>query len=138
MRANRSAAGGMTRGPAAVVVRGGSSALQRSLPPPGRVALSLVPGEGLGGHPGVLGQRPDRGMTGAGHQHRRPGAVLGVVSQGGVPELVERGAAGGLLEQGLGLLVAEPGVAVLVKVGGGELHRGPWGRRRTAGRTCGP
>ena len=33
------------------------------LPPPRRVALGLVPGERLGRHPRVLGQRPHRRMT---------------------------------------------------------------------------
>ena len=63
-------------------------------------------------------------MAGAGHQHRRPGAVLGVVGQRGVPELVQGRAAGGLLEQGLGLLVGQPGPAGGVEVGRGQLHPG--------------
>ena len=106
----------------------------RGLPAPRRVALGLVAGERLGRHSRVLGQRPDRGVAGAGHQHRRPGAVLGVVGQRGVPELVQGRAAGGLREQRLGLLVAEPGAAVLVQVGRGELHPGlPLGHEHRAG-----
>ncbi len=46
------------------------------LPPPRRVALGLVAGERLGRHPRVLCQRLNRGVTRAGHQHRRPGAFL--------------------------------------------------------------
>ena len=104
------------------------------LPPPRRIALGLVPGERLGRDPRVLGQRPDRRVTGAGHQHRRPGAVLGVVGERTVPELVQRRAAGGLGEQGGGLLVAEPGPAGVVKVGGGQLDPGlPLGDEHRAG-----
>jgi hypothetical protein len=52
-----------------------------------------VPRQRLGRDPGVLGQRPDRGVTGAGHQHGRAGAVLGVVRERTLPELVQRRAA---------------------------------------------
>ena len=78
----------------------------------------------LGGHPGVLGQRPHRRVTGPRHEHRRAGAVLGVMGQRAMPQLVQRGASGGLGEQGGGLLIAEPGVAVLVEVGRRELDPG--------------
>jgi hypothetical protein len=42
-----------------------------------------------------VGQRPYRGVPGAGHQHRRAGAVLGIVGQRAVPRLVQGRAAGG-------------------------------------------
>jgi hypothetical protein len=50
---------------------------------------------GLGAHFRVLDQRPDRDVTTSGHQHGRPGAVLGVVGERRVPKLVQqRGQAG--------------------------------------------
>jgi hypothetical protein len=76
-----------------------SFAAVAGLPATGWVALGLLPGQRLGTHPCVLGQRPDRGVTGARHQHGRPGAVLGVMRERRVPEPVQCGATGGLGEQ---------------------------------------
>jgi hypothetical protein len=62
------------------------------LPAPRRIALGLMPHQRFGADLRVLGQRPDRRMTGSPHEHQCPGSGLGVVRQRGVPELVQASA----------------------------------------------
>ena len=61
-----------------------------SLPSASRVMLGLVAGERLGRDWCVLSERPDGGVAGAGHEHRCPSALLGVMGQCGVAELAQR------------------------------------------------
>lgn len=63
----------------------------RSVPPPaGAVGLLLPSGQRLGTGPRVLPQRPQRRMTGLGHQERRRRPVLRVMRQSRVGELMQR------------------------------------------------
>ena len=61
--------------------------------PPVRIGLGLLPGERLGAHPGVPGERPDIPVPRLGLEHRRAGAELGVMAQARVPQLVQGRAA---------------------------------------------
>ena len=56
----------------------------------GGVAGLLPAGERFGGHPGVAGQRGDRGVAGEGQQGGGVRAVLGGVGERGVAQLVQR------------------------------------------------
>ena len=67
-------------------------------PSGGRVALGDVAGDRLGAGPGVAFQGADRGVPGAGQQHRGVGAILGLMGEGAVAQLVQR-PPGRLLEQ---------------------------------------
>lgn len=71
--------------------------------------LGLVPGERLGGHPGVLGEAADAGVPGAGEQQRGGHAVLGRVGQGRMPQLVQGRAAGRRFEHNFRAAVPEAG-----------------------------
>jgi hypothetical protein len=54
-----------------------------------QVGAGDVACDGLGSGPGVALERPDGGVPGPSKQHRSAGAVLGLVSEQGVPRLVE-------------------------------------------------
>jgi hypothetical protein len=78
--------------------------------PGGRVALGDVAGDRLGAGPGIAFQGTNRGVPGPGQQHRRVGAILGLMGEGTVAQLVQR-PPGRLVEKVGGASVGQAGPA---------------------------